>query len=51
VVHVDRSRNQEADALAKAAAKGEATPSDVFFDMLTALRRAEASRHHAHTSN
>jgi ribonuclease HI len=29
--HVDRNKNKEADALAKAAAKGEALPSDVFY--------------------
>jgi ribonuclease HI len=29
--HVDRARNEEADALAKAAARGEALPSDVFY--------------------
>ena len=29
--HVDRAKNEEADALAKAAAKGEALPSDVFY--------------------
>jgi hypothetical protein len=29
--HVDRNKNEEADALAKAAAKGEALPSDVFY--------------------
>jgi ribonuclease HI len=28
--HVDRAKNEEADALAKAAARGEALPSDVF---------------------
>jgi phage terminase Nu1 subunit (DNA packaging protein) len=27
--HVDRAKNEEADALAKAAARGEALPSDV----------------------
>jgi hypothetical protein len=29
--HVDCNKNEEADALAKAAAKGEALPSDVFY--------------------
>jgi hypothetical protein len=29
--HVDRARNEEADALAKAAARGEALPSDMFY--------------------
>jgi ribonuclease HI len=29
--HVDRAKNEEADALAKAAARGEALPSDVFY--------------------
>jgi ribonuclease HI len=29
--HVDHAKNEEADALAKAAAKGEALPSDVFY--------------------
>jgi hypothetical protein len=32
--HVDRARNEEADALAKAAAKGEALPSDVFYHVI-----------------
>jgi ribonuclease HI len=32
--HVDRAKNEEADALAKAAAKGEALPSDVFYHVL-----------------
>jgi hypothetical protein len=29
--HVDRTRNKEADALAKAAARGDTLPSDVFY--------------------
>jgi hypothetical protein len=32
--HVDRNKNKEADALAKAAAKGEALPSDVFYHVI-----------------
>jgi hypothetical protein len=32
--HVDRARNEEADALAKAAAKGEALSSDVFYHVI-----------------
>jgi ribonuclease HI len=32
--HVDRARNEEADALAKAAAKGETLPSDVFYHVI-----------------
>jgi ribonuclease HI len=32
--HVDRTRNEEADALAKAAARGEALPSDVFYHVI-----------------
>jgi ribonuclease HI len=32
--HVDRTKNKEADALAKAAAKGEALPSDVFYHVI-----------------
>jgi hypothetical protein len=35
--HVDRARNEEADALAKAAAKGEALPSDVFYHVIDTL--------------
>jgi phage terminase Nu1 subunit (DNA packaging protein) len=35
--HVDRARNEEADALAKAAAKGEALPSDVFYHVIGTL--------------
>jgi hypothetical protein len=31
---VDRARNEEADALAKAAARGEALPSDVFYHVI-----------------
>jgi hypothetical protein len=31
---VDRARNKEADALAKAAARGEALPSDVFYHVI-----------------
>jgi ribonuclease HI len=32
--HVDRARNKEADALAKAATRGEALPSDVFYHVI-----------------
>jgi ribonuclease HI len=32
--HVERNKNKEADALAKAAAKGEALPSDVFYHVI-----------------
>jgi ribonuclease HI len=32
--HVDRARNEEADALVKAAARGEALPSDVFYHVI-----------------
>jgi ribonuclease HI len=32
--HVDCARNEEADALAKAAARGEALPSDVFYHVI-----------------
>jgi ribonuclease HI len=32
--HVDRAKNEEADALAKAAAKGEALPFDVFYHVI-----------------
>jgi ribonuclease HI len=32
--HVDHARNEEADALAKAAAKGETLPSDVFYHII-----------------
>jgi hypothetical protein len=32
--HVDHARNEEADALAKAAARGEAPPSDVFYHVI-----------------
>jgi ribonuclease HI len=32
--HVDRAKNEVADALAKAAAKGEALPSDVFYHVI-----------------
>jgi hypothetical protein len=32
--HVDRNKNKEAHALAKAAAKGEALPSDVFYHVI-----------------
>jgi hypothetical protein len=34
VQHVDRAKNEEADALAKAAAKGKALPSDVFYHII-----------------
>jgi ribonuclease HI len=33
--HVDRAKNEEADALAKAAARGEALPFDVFYHVIT----------------
>jgi hypothetical protein len=32
--HVDRAKNEEADALAKAAARSEALPSDVFYHVI-----------------
>jgi hypothetical protein len=32
--HVDRAKNEEADALAKAAAKGETLPFDVFYHVI-----------------
>jgi ribonuclease HI len=32
--HVDRAKNEEADALAKAAARGEALPSDIFYHVI-----------------
>jgi ribonuclease HI len=32
--HIDRAKNEEADALAKAAAKGEALPFDVFYHVI-----------------
>jgi ribonuclease HI len=32
--HVNRAKNEEADALAKAAARGEALPSDVFYHVI-----------------
>jgi hypothetical protein len=32
--HIDRSKNEEANALAKAAAKGEAFPSNVFYHVI-----------------
>jgi transposase InsO family protein len=32
--HVDRNKNEEADALAKAATKGEALPSDMFYHVI-----------------
>jgi hypothetical protein len=32
--HVDRAKNEEADVLAKAAARGEALPSDVFYHVI-----------------
>jgi phage terminase Nu1 subunit (DNA packaging protein) len=35
--HVDRNRNEEVDALAKAAARGEALPSDVFYHVIGTL--------------
>jgi ribonuclease HI len=41
--HVDRARNEEADVLAKAAAKGEALPSDVLYHIIgtPAIRNPE----------
>jgi ribonuclease HI len=41
--HVDRSKNEEADVLAKAAAKGEVLPSDVFYHVIStpAVRNPE----------
>jgi ribonuclease HI len=35
--HVERNKNEEADALAKAVAKGEALPSDVFYHVIGTL--------------
>jgi hypothetical protein len=35
--HVDRANNEEVDVLAKAAAKGEALPSDVFYHVIGTL--------------
>jgi hypothetical protein len=32
--HVERSKNEEADTLPKAAAKGKALPSDVFYHVI-----------------
>ena len=32
--HVDRAKNEEADAQANAAARGEALPSDVFYHVI-----------------
>jgi hypothetical protein len=34
VHHIDRSKNEEADALAKAAAKGDSLYSDVFYQVI-----------------
>jgi hypothetical protein len=41
--HVDRARNEEADALAKAVARGEALPSDMFYHVIgtPAIRNRE----------
>jgi hypothetical protein len=41
--HVDCNKNEDADALAKAAAKGEALPSDVFYHVIgtPAIRNLE----------
>jgi hypothetical protein len=41
--HVDRTRNDEADALAKAAARGETLPSDMFYHIIgtPAIRNPE----------
>jgi ribonuclease HI len=35
--HMDQAKNEEADALAKAAARGEALPSDVFYHVIGTL--------------
>ena len=35
--HFDHAKNEEANALAKAAAKGEALPSDVFYHVIGTL--------------
>ena len=32
--HIERSKNEEADMLAKASAKGDPLPSDVFFHII-----------------
>jgi hypothetical protein len=42
--HVDQAKNEEADALAKAAARGEALPSNVFYHVIgtPAVRSPEA---------
>jgi hypothetical protein len=37
VQHVDRNKNEGADALAKASAKGEPLPSDVFYHIIGTL--------------
>jgi ribonuclease HI len=44
--HVDRAKNEEADALAKTAARGEALPSDVFYHVIgtPAVRSPEGSK-------
>jgi ribonuclease HI len=41
--HVDHAKNEEADALAKAAAKGDTLPSDVFYHVIgtPAVRNSE----------
>jgi ribonuclease HI len=41
--HVERNKNEEVDALAKAAAKGEALPSDMFYHVIgtPAVRNSE----------
>jgi phage terminase Nu1 subunit (DNA packaging protein) len=36
IQHIDRSKNEEANALAKAAARGYPMPSDVFFQIVEA---------------
>jgi hypothetical protein len=43
---VDRAKNEEADALAKVAARGEALPSDVFYHVIgtPAVRSPEGSK-------
>jgi hypothetical protein len=41
--HIERNKNEEADTLAKAAAKGEALPSGVFYHVVgtSAVRNPE----------
>jgi hypothetical protein len=35
--HIERTKNEEADMLAKASAKGDPLPSDVFFHIIGTL--------------